>query len=121
MLGTLFMLNKFGNGLMNMIVPRLKSLSAIANVELELQREIEVDIENTANQREVRQHEVVGFTRRIRKGYHAPESVVRLAWEESRIILKEGETYVRRHTRGNAQKGVVTGHRLKKKPRHKNR
>ena len=101
----------------DLIIPRLKCLSKLSDVaqliESEL-REGQKLIERHFIQRE---HEHGGYLRPVkRKDYVCPDSVKNLALNESQITnIPEGFTYVRKHKKGNPEKGTVVGYKARKR------
>jgi hypothetical protein len=48
-------------------------------------------------------HWVPGFRRPLPKGYNVSQQAIDIAWDEERIILIAGETYVKGHPRGSGE------------------
>lgn len=61
-----------------------------------------------------RQHRVEGFVRPLPPGQHASPTAIAKAWEEKRIVLKPGETYVKIHDRGSGP-AMPVGHRTRRR------
>lgn len=62
-------------------------------------------------QREVRLHGVVWHIRQLPPGFHASPEATELA-RQAHITLRDGETFVRPHVRGNKKLGEVVTHNL---------
>ncbi len=98
----------------DLIIPRIKKMeSGPRFISEELQREVEKARQITKNRSEKSRHKVTGFVRDLPVGHNASLRAKDLAWEEQRIILEEGETYVKTHKRGTGEttKGVHRAHR----------
>ena len=56
---------------------------------------------------------MVGHRVTLPHGYHATQEAIDQARHDG-IILRDGETYRRKHTRGNPELGIITGNRAVK-------
>ncbi len=74
------------------------------------------DTRERLNQRHLVEHPVVGHTRDLPPTFRATPDARRLAWTEARIILPEfGQTYVRKHHRGDLPTVTHRGHKTKRR------
>ncbi|MDB5266891.1 MAG: hypothetical protein JWN89_706 [Parcubacteria group bacterium] len=99
--------------IVDLMVPRLRTLDQYAHLELLAEKEFEEAVADT-NHRAVRKHEVEAFVRRLPKGRHPTKAARDLAWKEQGIVLSDSETYVRKHERGEGKLEPVV-HRARSK------
>ncbi|MDL2363251.1 MAG: hypothetical protein QFB86_02630 [Patescibacteria group bacterium] len=92
----------------DLLVPRIKLLRESTDV---IEAEIRLEIEES--RRQVREHGVIWHIRVLPKGYKASHQALEEAQKRG-IILQEGETFVKTHTRGNPELGKIEGHKAKK-------
>ena len=98
-----------------LLVPRLRQLETIQRIIAELERECEEADKATIERapRELRQHEVVNHIRQLPAGHHPSAKARERARRELGIELRDNETYVCRHIRG--QGADVGPHKAKRR------
>jgi len=100
------------DGLRTLVLPRLRVLRHPDAVRAALDQELaeaERETEQRSQRGPVANHPVTGFVRPLPAGCTASPKAHELAWKERKIILGEGETYVRFHRRGQKPNPAV-GH-----------
>ncbi len=87
----------------DILLPRVRLLeSHMPEIVSDLRQEVDNSEKDTLERvhKQHAEHVVIGFARPLPKGYKVSKRARELAWEESKIILEPGETYVRTHRRG---------------------
>ncbi len=100
-----FVLRKPKSTIADLMLPRVRSLEDSSTLVSQLEREVE-EAERVTQARSMRKHDVIPHIRRLPPGKKASPEARRLASEDFGIELADGETFVKKHTRGNLDPAI---------------
>lgn len=99
--------------LRRLLIARTRVLKTLgSDIDAEMQKD---EAESEFNHRDIIKHGVVGHIRRLPVGYSPSQSARDLCLEELGVLLPEGHTYVKKHTRGNLELND-RGHKMFRNP-----